>query len=127
MNIHKLKTEKGGVIVALYESEFSNYPENKITLHDFKNTDDKIASVINEINSLRAQGLYDQAARLIQKNGDVLSQYIVDATVFRTWEEEIYNTQVYAKQIQQSVHFGANVPDCLVDDIWISGGGDGVV
>ncbi len=127
MNIHKLKTEKGGVIVALYESEFSNYPENKITLHHFKNTDDKIASVITEINSLRAQGLYDQAARLIQKNGDVLSQYIVDATVFRTWEEEIYNTQVYAKQIQQSVHFGENVPDCLVDDIWISGGDYGVV
>ena len=113
--------------MAQYENEFSNFPKQKITLHNFKNVDDNIASIINEINELRAQGLYNQATRVIQNNTDILSQYVVDATIYRTWEEEIYNTQVYANQMQQSVYFGEEVPDCLVGDVWISGGDYGAL
>lgn len=113
--------------MSLYETEFSNFPEQKITLHNFKNVDDNIAVIINQINELRSQGLYNQATRVIQNNSDVLSQYIVDAITFRTWEEEIYNTQVYARQIQQSVYFGKEEPDCFVGDVWISGGDYGAV
>lgn len=107
-----------------YEREFSSFPEQKITLHHFKNIDDNIASLINQINALRSQGLYNQAARIIQNNSDVLGQYIVDAITFRTWEEEIFNTQRYAKQQQQSVYFDDNEPDCIEGDVWISLGGD---
>ena len=74
-----------------YSREFSNFPSEKITKHNFKNVDDTIASIINQINSLRSQGLYNQASRIIQNNYDILSHYIVDAITFRTWEEEIYN------------------------------------
>lgn len=83
--------------MANYENEFSNFPFKKITKHNFKNVDDTVASIVNEINELRAQGLYNQAAEAIQNNSAILGQYIVDAITFRTWEEEIYNTQVYAK------------------------------
>lgn len=103
-----------------YENEFSNFPLQKITKHNFKNVDDSIASVINEINGLRAKGLYNQAARIIQDNRDTLSQYIADATTFRTWEEEIFNTQTYARQIQQSIHFDESEPDCQEGDVWIA-------
>ena len=68
-----------------YSREFSNFPSEKITKHNFKNVDDTIASIINQINSLRLQGLYNQAARIIQNNYDILSYYIVDAITFRTW------------------------------------------
>ena len=104
-----------------FEREFSNFPTVKITKHNFKNIDDNIADVINQINALRAQGLYNQAARLIQNNSDILSQYIADAATFRTWEEEIYNTQVYAKSIQQSVYFDDTQPDCIEGDVWLGG------
>ena len=79
-----------------FEREFSNFPEEKITKHNFINIDDDAASLINQINSLRSQGLYAKAASVIQDNKDILSQYIADAITFRTWEEEIYNTQIYA-------------------------------
>ena len=63
--------------MSTYETEFSNFPNEKITRHHFKNVDDNIAGVINQINELRSQGLYDQAARIIQNNQDILSQYVV--------------------------------------------------
>ena len=54
-----------------YSREFSNFPSEKITKHNFKNVDDTIASIINQINSLRSQGLYNQASRIIQNNYDI--------------------------------------------------------
>lgn len=106
-----------------YEREFSSFPEKKITLHNFKNVDDTIAPVINQINALRAQGLYDQASRIMQNNFDILSNYIIDAITFRTFEEEIRNTQIYAKQVQQSVFFEESEDDvdCIEGDVWIGG------
>lgn len=70
--------------MANYENEFSNFPVQKITQHNFKNVDDSIADVINQINTLRSQGLYDQAAQIIRNHFDTLSHYVVDATTFRT-------------------------------------------
>lgn len=103
-----------------YEKEFSNFPKQFIALHNFKNVDDSIASVINQIKSLQLQGLYNQAARIMENNKDILPQYIIDAITFRTIEEEIYNTQRYAKKIQQQIYFQDDEPDyCEEDDIWI--------
>lgn len=107
--------------MAEYENEFSSFPAKKITKHNFKNVDDNIASIINQINTLRSQGLYGQASRIIQANRDILGQYIVDATTFRTWEEEIYNTQTYAKKFQQFLYFDDEEPDCQYGDVWIGG------
>lgn len=110
--------------MSIYEREFSKFPEQKITLHNFKNIDDNLASIINEINTLRSQGLYNQASRVIANNKDVLGQYVADATTFRTWEEEIYNTQKYARQQQQSIYFDEEEPDCIEGDVWLGIGSD---
>lgn len=107
--------------MAEYEREYSSFPTKKITRHNFKNVDDNVASNINQINSLRDQGLYNQAARIIQNNRDVLGQYIADAVTFRTWEEEIYNAQTYARQQQQSIYFDGEEPDCIEGDVWLGG------
>lgn len=106
-----------------YENEFSSFPSKKITRHHFKNIDGNTASLINQINQLRSQGLYNQAATVIQNNIEILSHYIVDAATFRTWEEEIYNAQKYAKQVQQSIYFEENEEDvdCLEGDVWAGG------
>lgn len=106
-----------------YENEFSSFPLKKIIRHNFRNIDDNAASLINQINQLRSQGLYSQAANIIQNNKGILSQYIIDATIFRTWEEEIYNAQKYARQVQQSIYFEENEEDvdCLEGDVWVGG------
>ena len=104
-----------------YENEFSSFPDKEITLHNFKDVSesDNVAELNNDINSLRAKGYYTQAAVKIKENSSILSKYIVDATTFRTWEEEIYNAQIYAKQKQQSIYFDQNEPNCLEGDVWI--------
>lgn len=103
-----------------YENEFSNFPNKKITKHNYKNVDDNIAPIINQINSLRTQGLQNQASRIIDANKDTLAQYVIDAVTFRTWEEEIYNAQNYALKIQQQIYFDDEEPDyCEEGDIWI--------
>lgn len=109
--------------MAEYSREFSNFPSKKITRHNFKNVDDNIAPIINQINTLRSQNRYNQAARIVQDNFDVLSHYIVDAITFRTWEEEIYNTQLYAKQQQQSIYFDETEEDFdgIEGDVWLGG------
>lgn len=109
--------------MAEYSREFSNFPSQKIAKHNFKNVDDNIADIINQINALRARGLYNQAARIIQNNQDVLGRYIADAVTFRTWEEEIYNAQKYARQIQQSIYFDESEDDFdgIEGDVWLGG------
>lgn len=109
--------------MAEYSREFSSFPSKKITRHNFKNVDDNIAPIINQINTLRSQNRYNQAARVVQDNFDVLSHYIVDAITFRTWEEEIYNTQLYAKQQQQSIYFDETEEDFdgIEGDVWVGG------
>lgn len=106
-----------------YENELSNFPNKKITKHYFKDVDDNIANLINQINSFRTQGLYNKAAEIVQNNLNILSHYIVDAITFRTWEEEIYNTQKYARQVQQSIYFDEFEDDFdgIEGDVWIGG------
>lgn len=105
--------------MAQYENEFTNFPQKLITLHNYKNVDESVATLINQINTLRSQGLYAQAAQIVQNNKELLSFYIIDAVTFRTLEEEIYNTQKYAKQTQQSVYFEEEEPDCEEEDMWL--------
>ena len=107
--------------MASYSHEFSNFPDQLITRHNFKNIDDNsgVSNLINEINSLRAAGKYDEAAKLIRTSSDLISQYIVDSTTFRTWEEEIWNGQVFAKQKQQVIFDGDDIPVGELGDIWI--------
>lgn len=107
--------------MAEYENEFSSFPNKLITKHDFRNVDDSIASLISQINSLREKGSYAHAALIIQANKDILPHYIVDATTFRTWEEEIFNTQKYAKKMQQMIYIEIDEPDCFEGDIWLGG------
>ena len=109
--------------MAQYENEFSSFPSQKITRHHFKNLDDAASGTIHQINQLRAQGAYSQAAALLESHKETLSPYIVDAVTFRTWEEEIYNTQKYAKQVSQTIFFEENQEDfeCLEGDVWAGG------
>jgi len=110
-------------IMSQYEHEYSNFPNQKIILHHFKNIDDNIAPLINQITSLRLQGQCAQAANLVKENQDLLIPYIVDAITYNTWEEEIYNTQIYARQRKQAVHFDESEDDvdCIEGDIWVGG------
>ena len=123
-----------------YETEYSNFPTSKIALHHFKNIDDTeitytnsagdsvtetAIELITRINTLRQSSNSSdkiEAANLINAVGDALIPYIVDAETFNRLEQEIYNTQIYAKTTFQSIHFGSEAPDCTENDVWIGEG-----
>jgi hypothetical protein len=46
-----------------YTHEYSNFPNSLIKQHHFRNADDSVASLINEITDLKMRGLYDQATK----------------------------------------------------------------
>lgn len=105
---------------AFYSHEYSKFPDKLITLHHFKDADDSVASLINEINDLKARGLNDLANKKSTEYADILKPYIIDSEVIRTNEEEIYNTQVMAKQKHQCVYTQEDIPKIwCTDDIWI--------
>lgn len=109
--------------MAKYENEYSKFPNEKIKLHKFKNVDDNVGGLINQINTLRSQGMYGQAQVVINEHPELIS-YIADATTINTLIEEIYNAQAYAQHIgtaQQIVRFDENEPEEYdTSDVWIS-------
>ena len=72
-----------------YTHEYSNFPNSLIQQHHFKDADDSVASLINEITDLKARGLYDLAAKKITENANILSHYNIDAETINAIEEEI--------------------------------------
>lgn len=107
--------------MAEYTHEFSKFPSEIMARHEFRDVTDDVAPIINQINYLRSQGLYGQAAKLIAENANLLNHYSIDSTTFNTWFEELRNTQIYAKKVQQVIYTDDLEPDCDEDDIWIGG------
>lgn len=99
--------------------EYSKFPQEIIRQHHFKDVDDTMASVVNQIKSLQNEGLYNQAARVIENNRDVLGQYVIDSSMINEMIEQIRNTQIYALQQQQCVFYGSKPLTCSNGDIWI--------
>lgn len=102
--------------------EYSNFPNEIYKPNKFKDVDDSIANLINEIKSLQHQGLYDQANRVVEKNKDVLKQYRFNSETFNHIEEETRNLEIYAKQAQQSIYVQDEEPEsAILGDVWIGG------
>lgn len=99
--------------------EYSQFPEQIMELHNFKDADDSIAKVINQIKNLQAQGLYNQAQRIVEQNKDVLGSYIISAENLNAIDEETRNLQIYSKQVQQSIYYQDSEPSGFLYDVWI--------
>lgn len=105
-----------------YTHEYSQFPYNLITQHNFKDADNSITSLINEINGYKEKGDFESASKLSAENSELLKQYVMDATVPNTMEEEIKNVQTMALQKHQCVYFCDNEPEvCAVGDVWEGG------
>lgn len=103
-----------------FTHEYSQFPDKVWERRYFKDVDDTIAEVINQIKNLQSQGLYNQAQRIIEQNKDVLGKYIIDTEYVNAVDEELINLEKYAKQQKQSIYFQENEPDGVLNDIWIS-------
>ncbi len=102
-----------------YTHEYSNFPNNLIQQHHFKDADDSVASLINEITDLKARGLYDLAAKKITENANILSHYNIDAETINAIEEEIRNVQIMGIQKHQCIYFNNEPEICCRNDVWL--------
>ena len=102
-----------------YTHEYSNFPNSLIPQHHFKDADDSVASLINEITDLKARGLYDLAAKKITENANILSHYNIDAETINAIEEEIRNVQIMGIQKHQCIYFDNEPEICCRNDVWL--------
>lgn len=108
--------------MANYTHEYSNYPDELIELIGYRNVDDTIGILINQINTLRENGNYDEASALIEQYSSQLKKYNLDATTINSIIENIRNTQIKALQAGQFLSV-ESVEPAEVDDgfVWLGG------
>ena len=106
--------------MAKYTNEYSKLPSQIMELHNYKDVDDSIAEIVNEIKSLQSKGLYNQANRLVENNKDVLGRYVFSVEAFNAIEEETRNLEIMCKEKKQSIYYNEQPSDPVLYDVWIS-------
>lgn len=107
-----------------YTHEYSQYPDELIELVDYKNVDDTVGGLINEIETYRAQGNYLAATDLIERYADRLKKYNIDMTLINSMVEEIRNAQIKALTDGQFLSIDEEEPERLQINegfVWVGG------
>ena len=107
--------------MASYTHEYSLFPDQILTRHQFRDADDSIASIINQIKMLQAQGEYSRAAEYINVHKAELGPYILGSEYLNTIDEETRNVEIYAKAKKQQIFYQGSEPDntSVVGDVWL--------
>ena len=106
--------------MARYTNEYSKLPYQIMELHNYKDVDDNIAEIVNQIKSLQSQGLFNQANRLVENNKDVLGRYVFSVEAFNAIEEETRNLEIMCKEKKQSIYYNEQPDNPVLYDVWIS-------
>ena len=102
-----------------YTHEYSNLPEKLFTPHHFKDVDDTVAPLINQIKILQSQGQYNRINEIIANRHD-LQPYIFGAENWNALEEETRNLEILAKSKKQQVFCQSEEPDGGDCNVWIA-------
>ena len=107
--------------MSTYTHDYSNFPSQILTRHNFRDADDSIASIINQIKTLQAQGKYSQAAAYVEANKATLGPYVLGSEYMNTIDEETRNVEIYAKAKKQQIYYQDDEPnaDPSVNDVWL--------
>lgn len=104
-----------------YTHELSTFPNAPINLPEFKDVDDTVKNLVEQIRQLRMSGDYTSAALLIKQNAATLRQYNFSAEDVNRIVEDVRNTQLYVQSKKQQLYYTANESDFVGtdQDIWI--------
>lgn len=101
-----------------YTNEYSSLPLKVLELHHYKDIDDSVASLINQIKQLQSEGQYNRVNEIISNNPE-LQPYIFSAENWNALEEETRNVEILAKAKKQQVYCQLEEPDGGNFNIWI--------
>ena len=112
-----------------YTHEYSNFPDEIIELTNYRNVDDTIGDLINQIETLRSNGEYLQATDLIREHASQLRKYNLDTTTINALIEHIRNTQIRALDVVGQFLSTEDVEPISksANLVWIGGDDDGSV
>lgn len=107
--------------MASYTHDYSNFPAQILTRHNFRDVDDSIASIINQIKELQADGKYSEAAQYIEQHKAQLGPYVLGSEYMNTLDEETRNIEIYTKAKKQQIYYQNDEPSSIssVDDVWL--------
>lgn len=115
--------------MATYSNEYSKFPEQLISMREFKDITNDVDAIIQQIKTYKSEGKYAEAAELMRNNPN-LASYMFSATDINTLVEEIYNAQIAALNASPlpsssggaSMSFNTTTPSNMeVGSVWISG------
>ena len=108
--------------MARYTRSFGSlYPQDIISLTNYKNADNTIGTLLNQIKSKEENGDYAGAQTIIQQNINTLKQYVLDSSAINKYVEEIRNIEIYVKANKQQIYYQRTEPYTYADvgDVWI--------
>ena len=105
-----------------YTHEYSNLPLQIMQRHYFKDVDNTIAPLINQIKELQANCEYDKVNEIINQNISNLAQYALSSDYMNAIDEETRNLEIFARSKKQQIYYDEEEPEYAVEfDIWIGG------
>lgn len=105
-----------------FTHEYSSFPQTVIEKQNFKDVDEHVYDIINQLKEFQASGKFKEASELIKNNHDLLKPYVIDTSFINKLIEEIRNTEIYALAARQSVYISDDEPYVSMEnDVWIGG------
>lgn len=101
-----------------YTNEYSKLPYQIMERHNYKDVDDEIAPIVNQIKMLQMQGDYSKISTIISKRPD-LQPYIFGAEHWNALEEETRNLEILTQSKKQQVYYQEQEPATIGCNIWI--------
>ena len=102
-----------------YTHEFSQFPNQLLTLHHYKDVDDTVANEVNQIKLLQSQGQFDKVNTIISQHPE-LKPYVFGSESMNLLEEESRNIEIYVKSKKQQIYYTDTEPEeAVLSDIWI--------
>lgn len=113
--------------MAKMTNEYSRFPNQLLATHTFRDVDDYVASQIQQVKALQAQGRYADAAALVKtlydQYGNPLSDYVINAEYANAIDEETRNLEIYAMRSKQCIYYAPVEPQtAMTEDVWIGSG-----
>lgn len=80
----------------------------------------EIAPIINQIKLYQAQGEFEKIQALLDEN-PIIKRYVFGTEDINRLEEELRNTEIYSKNVEQQIFYQPNSPAVAmsVGDVWI--------
>ncbi len=104
--------------MADYTHEFSSFPDSVMKKTTYKDVTNDVATTINKIKDYQAAGNYTLAAITIASNPGI-KDYMIGVDFYNALIEEQRNTEIFAKQVHQSVYIGDEPATPINGDVWI--------